>query len=85
MGLAPGAIEWPRRLERDVDEVGERPVRVGVRRPVAIERVSRPDAVGAEQAGVADVFNGRACEVERDPRSDEHDDTDREKAVASAR
>ena len=65
--VVPRAAPRQQLLERDVEQVGDRPVRVAVlvvRRPAAVERVAVGDLVGADDAREADVDDVRARDVQ---------------------
>ena len=68
--VVPDAVPRPQRLERDVGEVGDRPVGVAVRCGRRVERRSVGDRVRADDRRHADVDHTavRRCRARRAPR-----------------
>ena len=83
-----GAAPRKHELERQVGEVGDRPVGVAVAvsgwEAAAVEALPVGDAVGPHDARVADVDDVRVDDVEPDAEADEEDEATRSQPAGTS-
>ena len=73
--VTPDAVPGPQRLERDVREVRDRPVRVTVRRRDRVERLSVVDRVSSDDRGDPDVDHLVVDDVQHDACRDQRENS----------